>query len=772
MADLLIEIGCEELPADAIVPLARGLATGLLATLVDAELVAAPASLGGTGPEPEWFATPRRIAARWPDAAAAQPDREVERRGPAVAAAYDGDGAPTKALAGFLRSASAELDDLETLETPKGAWVMLRRRQAGRALADVVGEALPGIVASLPMPRRMRWGAGDAEFLRPVEWLLALHGEKTLPLELFGLAAGRETRGHRFHAPEPVALADAADYEATLERAHVVADFAARRERVVDGAREAVAAIDPTTLAIEGPAVPGHASEPLAPRLDDALVDEVTALVEWPVALVGRFDAAFLDLPKEALVQTMEENQRYFAVLDGGGELGDAFVVVANLESSDPATVVAGNERVIRPRFEDTQFFWEQDRLRTQDHQRSLADFRPALDRVLFQEKLGSVGDKVERLRSLGVALCGLLGRESLAVEVDLAASLCKCDLASAIVGELPKMQGIAGDHYARLDGHPPEVADAMSAHYLPTQAGGPLPYLTVGQTLALADKLDTLVGIYGQGLVPTGAKDPFGLRRAAIGIVRILLADHPHLRETRTEGDGWRFPRGEAIDVDLAELVAAAARAYAGRLDDIDEEAIVGYVVERLRGLLLERGASADALDAVLAKGITHPLDIVLRLEAIEAFRTDEAAPVLAAASKRARNILRKSGAEAADAVDADVLVEEAERALHERLEALRPEIESRLERRDYAEAMRLTATLREPLDAFFDAVMVMDEDPRLRANRLALLGELERLCGATAELSRLTPKDAAPEGAAGAGTGAGTGERTDTPSSAGAGT
>ena len=699
MAELLIEIGCEDLPAGSVVPMAESLQRQLCDVLVAAKLVEAsgpngPGDLAGSAV----FATPRRIAVRFPEVAARQPDRDVERKGPALAAAYDADGQPTRALAGFLGSAGASVDDVATLETPKGEWIVVRQRRPGASLADIVDAALPGIVQGMPMPRRMRWGAGEAEFLRPVVWLLALHGSGILPLSLFDLAAGNVTYGHRFHAPVAIYLDDPSDYEHALERANVMADVGVRRARVVDQ-------VERVATEAGGVAV-----------MDAALVDEVTSLVEWPVALAGRFDERFLEIPAEALIQTMEENQRYFALRDAGGELMNAFVFVANIESRDPAIVVDGNERVIRPRFADTMFFWNQDRERT------LASLRPALSRVLFQEMLGSVGDKVERLESLVTVLAPMTGAD--ADETRLAAGLCKSDLVSAIVEELPKMQGIAGRYYAARDGHPPAVAVAMEEHYFPKQAGAALPSNAVAQTLALADKVDTLVGIHGQGLVPSGAKDPFALRRASLGIVRIL-------REGGANGGG--------LDIDVAALIAAAARGYAGRVDDIAEPVIVAYVVERLRGHLVERGASADAVDAVLAKGVSHPLDIDARLVAIERFRTTPAAASLAAATKRIGNILRKAATSIPDAVDADALTEPAERALADALDAVRPDIEERFAERDYAGAMAATATLREPVDAFFDTVMVMAEDRRLRDNRLALLRQVATLCGFTAELSRL---------------------------------
>ena len=693
MADLLIEIGCEDLPASSVVPLADHLGLKLFTALGESQLLGSRAREADF--EPVVFATPRRIGVRFRKIEGRQPDRDIERKGPSLAAAYDADGQPTKALAGFLRSAGASVEELSTVETPKGEWVVLRQRRPGLSLAEVLAEALPGIVASMPMPRRMRWGSGSEEFLRPVVWLLAVHGAETLPLSLFGLEAGNETRGHRFHAPAPIRIDDPERYEEALRDAYVVADYYERHERVERQVRRVAAEAGGTAL------------------MDGALVDEVTALVEWPVALAGRFDEAFLELPDEALIQTMEENQRYFALRDRTGALMNAFVTVANIESRDPATVIDGNERVIRPRFADTMFFWEQDRART------LASFRPELDRVLFQERLGSVGDKVERLEALAAALAPAIGVDP--EEARLAASLCKCDLVSAIVGELPKMQGIAGRYYARRDGCSEAVAVAMEEHYFPKQAGGALPAGPLARTLALADKADTLVGIHGQGLVPSGAKDPFALRRASLGIVRIL--------------------REGGYDLDLAALVALAARGYAGRIDPIDERAIVGYVVERLRGHLVECGASPDALDAVLAKGLSHPLDIDARLEAIERFRTTEAASALGAANKRIANILRKASVPIPATVDDAALVEPAERGLAEALEAARPDIETRFAARDYAGAMAATATLREPVDAFFDAVLVMAEERRLRDNRLALLGQVETLCGFTAELSRLAP-------------------------------
>ena len=700
VADLLIEIGCEELPAHPVVPMVLHLADAVRAALAEADLG------GGTV---ETFATPRRLAARWRGVRARQADREVERQGPAVAAAFEGgdpDGAPTRALEGFLGKAGAGVGDVRVVGEGKKARVAVTVVEPGRALVEVVQTALDEAIRRMPMPRRMRWGDGEAEFLRPVAWLAALHGEAVLPLAAFGLEAGRETRGHRVHAPGPHALGGAGDYESVLRGARVEPDVLARRERIVEG------------VAAEAARVGGE------PVMDDALVDEVTNLVEWPVALAGRFEARFLEIPKEALIQTMRDNQRYFALLEADGALRPAFVTVANLESTDPARVVDGNERVIRPRFADTMFFWEQDARST------LASRRPALDGVLFHPELGSVGDRTRRLERLAAALAPAVGADPGAARA--AASLAKCDLVSAIVEELPEMQGIAGRYYAARDGHAEDVALAVEQHWWPVQAGSALPEGAVGTAVALADRLDALVGIFGIGKRPTGTKDPFALRRAAIGTCRLLVEP------------------GHALDLDAA--IGAACAAYAApageggaELPALDVAEVRDFVLERLRVHLVEQvGRPADAVDAVLATGASAPSDVDARVRAVEAFRATPAAVSLSRAAKRCGNLLRKAradGVAVADAVDPARLAEPAERALVEALDAARPGIDAAIDGGDHGAAMGATAGLAGPVDRFFDEVMVMDEDASLRANRLALLADLAALSNRTADLSRLAP-------------------------------
>ena len=687
MTDLIIELGCEELPAASVVPMAQHFGDVLATALRACELFDG---------EPQIFATPRRIAARFVNVGERQPDTEVERRGPASAAAFK-DGKPTKALEGFMRSAGVTLEQIATIETPKGEWVVARQTQAGKSLTEVLVEAVPEAMKTMPMPRRMRWGAHPQEFLRPVVWLLAMHGQTVLPLEVLGLQASNKSFGHRFHAPDAITLSSPDDYETSLEAAYVLADPIKRRARIVEQVRTVAATIGGT------------------PVMDEELLDEVNALVEWPVALAGRFEASFLEIPKEALIQTMQENQRYFALLDDKDGLMPAFITIANLESRCPETVVDGNERVIRPRFADTMFFWSQDK------KHPLATHRTQLSRLLFQEKLGSVADKVQRMETLGEWLASQLSMD--ASDVTLAVSLCKCDLNTEIVKELPKMQGICGRYYATRDGHPAVVCEAMEQHYFPNKAGGPLPEGVVSQIVSLADKTDTLAGIFGLGMKPTGARDPFGLRRASLGIVRIIVE--------------------QKLDLDLDDLLLQALDNYGDRLKSPERGAMLEYVIERMRGYLADKGYAADAIDAVLAKGLTRPLDIVARLEAMQQFRSTDAAISLAAASKRIGNILKKVQSGLPDVVNESLLREPAEVALQAQVARLKPVISQHMQVRDYQASMRETANLREPVDTFFDDVMVMDENVELRNNRLALLNQVNELCCSTAELSLLQPSE-----------------------------
>lgn len=702
MSDLLIELGCEELPAEWSQALANALASGLHAALSSAELV-------DEAQQPASYATPRRLAVHWREVRERQADRDVERRGPAVKAAWqDGDvgGTPSKALAGFLKSAGATVDQLITIETPKGAWVAVRQVQAGRSLDQVLAEALADVIDKLPMPRRMRWGGEAHEFLRPVLWLLALHEDRVLDVGALGLVADRMTRGHRTHAPGPHRVGRAADYLSVLESAYVLADVEARRARIDEQVKQLAAEAGGTAVS------------------DAALLDEVTSLVEWPVALAGTFEERFLEIPKEALIQTMQENQRYFALLDDHGELMPGFITVANLESQNPAVVVDGNERVIRPRFEDTMFFWKQDAGKT------LASRRPNLSKVLFEEALGSVGDKADRMGELCELLAPQLG--AAVADARRAAELAKCDLVSEIVKELAKMQGIAGRYYALRDGESPAVAAAVEEHYWPKRAGAVLPSNPVARTVALADRLDTLVGIFGIGRKPTGAKDPFALRRAAIAMVRIAIEAE--------------------LTLDMDALIAETAAIYARRgvaLGSLDTDDISQFVRERLRvHLVTEEQLPGDVVEAVLALSIPlDPFDVYRRCRATAAFRDESAALSLSAAGKRIDNLLSKSaGDQRVDgAVSTELLREPAEKDLHAAIASMQTLVAAAMAEGDYTAALRAVATLAAPVDRFFDDVMVMAEDEAVRGNRLALLQSLSALANGVAKLAHLAPIDGA---------------------------
>ena len=691
--DFLVELLTEELPPKALPELEGALREGIATRL---------AALGLKHGALDSFATPRRLAVRVRRLAVRQGDSRMQRRGPPLSAAFDAAGAPTRAAQAFAQSCGVAVEALGRERDPKGneclSW------SGVKSGADTV-TLLPGVVQealdALPIPKRMRWGAGDAEFVRPVHGLLMLFGREVVPATILGTPAGALTRGHRFMAPKPIRIGTPSGYErALLTRGKVVARFAERRERI----RSQVTAVA-TTLA-------GRA------LIGDALLDEVTALVEWPVAIAGRYEERFLALPREVLISTLQDHQRYFAVEDEGGRLMPWFITVANLESRDPAVVRAGNERVVRPRLSDAAFFWEQDR-RTR-----LAARRAGLDAVTFQAKLGSIGAKVERVAQLARAVAAAIDDDAECAAA--AAQLAKCDLLTAMVGEFPELQGIMGRYYALADGEPPEIAAAIAEHYQPRGATDGLPETRTGIALAIADRLDTLAGIFAIGQKPTGAKDPFGLRRAAIGVLRIVLE--------------------KRLELDLAALIDAAVAAQpvpeASGSGAATAAELYGYVLERLRAHYLENasaGVSVEMFEAVLATRPTSPLDFDARLRALVAFLKGSDSAALTAANKRSANILKKSESGPLRSVDPALLREEAERALHAAVEALRAPCEAALARRDYAAAFELLATLRPQVDAFFDRVLVNDSDAALRGNRFALLGGLRALFTRIADLSRL---------------------------------
>jgi glycyl-tRNA synthetase beta chain len=708
--DFLVEIGTEELPPKALRGLEQAFASGLRSGLDKAALEHGDLIS---------FATPRRLAVWVKRLAASQPEQDIKRRGPPVSAAFDAVGAPTRAALAFAQSCGTTVDALQRVDEGKGVFLFFVGTKAGAAVADL----LPGIVRAaleaLPIPRRMRWGSSDAEFVRPVHWLIMLYGKDVIPTTLLDTAAGNMTRGHRFHAPKPIRITSPASYERALrERGYVLPDFAVRRELI----RERVNA---TATELGGRALIG-----------EALLDEVTALVEWPVPLAGRFEERFLQLPREVLISTLQEHQRYFPVEDEQHRLLPCFITVSNIESRDPSKVREGNERVVRPRLADAAFFWDQDR------KQPLAARRDALNAVTFQVKLGSIGDKTRRVRALAGEIAAARNKER--AETERAAELCKCDLLTAMVGEFPELQGIMGTYYALADGETPEVAVAIREHYLPRGAGDELPETHPGLAVAIADKLDTLAGIFAVGEKPTGTRDPLGLRRAAIGVLRILI-------ETGIDLDLRHFV-GRALELarlDIERIAAAAGKPAPVIVPERVAADVYDYVMERLRAYYLEGvgtrptiGAATmttEMFDAVLATSPVSPLDFDARLKALRAFLELPEAVSLTAANKRIANILRKSGATPSTQIDVETLREAAEVRLFDSMRALRDAVSVATAQREYANALGRLAQLRPAVDEFFDQVMVMDEDPKLRANRLALLAQLQGLFAGVADLSRL---------------------------------
>jgi len=682
--DFLFELGTEELPPLALPELERALAESLRSAL---------AAAGIAHGELVSYAAPRRLAVLIRSLATRQGEQRIKRRGPPVSAAFDKQGQPTRAATAFADSCGVSLETLGRIHEGKGEFLYFEATQPGAETASLLPSMVQAALDALPIPKRMRWGASEAQFVRPVHWVVLRLGAAVLPARILDTDSGGRSRGHRFHAPGWLDIDAPARYADILrEQGHVIASFAERRDMIRHQVTTSAAAQGGTAV------------------LDESLLDEVTALVEWPVAVVGRFDERFLALPREVLLSTLQEHQRYFAIEGADGALTPFFITISNIDSREPVRVREGNERVVRPRLSDAAFFQQQDR------RAPLAAWRDDLDKVTFQAKLGSIGDKVRRVQALAAHIAPALGGD--AAHAERAALLCKCDLLSAMVGEFPELQGIMGAYYALADGENPEVAAAVREHYQPRGAGDALPGTLTGAAVALADKLDTLAGIFAIGQKPSGTKDPFALRRAAIGVLRIIL-------ESR-------------FDLDLGELVAQAVKLQPVQQAGCAEE-VLSYILERLRAHYQEAGVASEIFDAVLATGSRRPLDFDARVNAVAAFRSLPEAESLAAANKRIANILKKSAAETAASVDVSLLQVDAERALHAALEGVSAGVEADLASRRYNAALTTLAGLRPAIDAFFNDVMVNDPDPALRANRLALVGRVRELFSGVADLSRL---------------------------------
>ena len=683
--DLLIEIGTEELPPKALLTLSNAFTNGIINGLKDARI--------GMG-EVTSFASPRRLAVLITDVDNQQPDQKIERKGPAVKAAFDTDGNPSKAIQGFARSCGVEVDELSQQETDKGAWFVFEKEEKGKATTALIEAIVASSLQKLPTPKRMRWGDKTAEFVRPVHWLVGLFGNDVIDMNIMELQAGRTTRGHRFHQQGDITIDSPSSYEAQLEKAYVIASFAKRRDKVSTGAEQAANTLGGKVI------------------IDPALLDEVTALVEWPVAVAGNFEKQFLDVPQECLITTMEDNQKYFAVVDNNNKLMPHFITTSNIESKDVAKVSEGNERVIRPRFADAEFFWEQDK------KNPLETRVEATQKILFQKELGTLFEKTQRVTKLAGMIAKSIDAD--VTQAERAAALSKCDLMTDMVGEFPKLQGIMGRYYALQDGETENVAYALEEQYKPRYAGDDLPAHEAGKILSIADRIDTLMGIFAIGQKPTGTKDPFALRRAALAVLRIIVESE--------------------LNLDLKALLNEAAKNLSDKVDanaKINET--FGYILERLNAYYKDQGIPAGVVDSVAKLKPSSPLDFDKRVKAVAHFRELPEAEALAAANKRIGNILKKQSEHIAENVDASLFKEASETDLHTALVNQQAIVEPLFETGDYEAALKSLVSLREPVDAFFDNVMVMDEDEKLRDNRLALLNELRNTFLKIADLSVL---------------------------------
>ena len=683
--NLLIELGTEELPPKALRKLAEAFAENFTQELTKAELAFERV---------EWFAAPRRLALKVHALATTQQDKQVEKRGPAVSAAYV-DGKPTPAAVGWARSNGIEIDQAERLVTDKGEWLLYRATVAGQPTRNLIATMTATALAALPIPKLMRWGASRTQFVRPVHTLCLLLGSELVAGEVLGLHSDRIIRGHRFMGEAQFEIEHADQYPARLEeRGMVIADFARRKAFIKAGAEKAAAAL-------------GGVAD-----IEESLLEEVTSLVEWPVILTASFEEKFLAVPAEALVYTMKGDQKYFPVYDKGGKLMPNFIFVSNIDSKDPSQIIGGNERVVRPRLSDAEFFFKTDK------KQPLAARLESLATVLFQQQLGTLKDKSVRIAELAAFIAPRIGAD--VEHATRAGLLSKCDLMTNMVMEFTDTQGVMGMHYARHDGEAEDVAVALNEQYMPRFAGDELPGGKVACAVAIADKLDSLVGIFGIGQAPKGDKDPFALRRAAIGLLRIIVA--------------------KQLDLDLLDLVAKAAELYGSKLTNakvVDE--VVDFVLARFRASYQEEGIEVDVVQAVLARRPTRPADFDLRVKAVSHFRSLDAAAALAAANKRVSNILAKFEGSLNASVDTTLLQDAAEQALAAKVAGLEQQLAPLFAAGEYQAGLTALAGLREEVDNFFDKVMVMAEEEALKLNRLTLLSRLQALFLQVADISLL---------------------------------
>lgn len=683
----LVELGTEELPPKALKSLGEAFATQFEAALTQADLSFESVS---------WFAAPRRLAVYVSGLAEGQADKVVEKRGPAVSAAFDADGNPTKAAQGWARGNGIDVADAERLVTDKGEWLLHNAHVPGQSVAELLEGLINQAVSKLPIPKPMRWGNYNTQFIRPVHTLCVLYGSEVVNVSVLGLTSGRVIQGHRFHGEGRFELDHADNYASALEQQYVLADFEARKDKVRQQLEDAAQSLS------------------LKPDYNEDLLEEIASLVEWPVVLQAGFDEAFLAVPKEALIYTMKDDQKYVPLLDSNGALSNTFLFVTNIESRDASQVISGNEKVIRPRLADAEFFFNSDKKTT------LESRLESLETVLFQKQLGTLKEKSERISALSAFIASQIdANETQAARAGL---LAKTDLMSNMVMEFPDVQGVMGKYYALNDGEDAPVAEALYEQYMPRFAGDALPSSGVSASVALADKLDTLVGIFGIGQLPKGDKDPFALRRAAIGVLRIV-----------TE---------LSLPLDLETLVSKAINVYGDKLTNAETQSqVVDFVLGRFTALLQDQAIAIDVIQAVAARRPTKPADYLARVHAVDKFRALEEAEALAAANKRVANILAKQNVEVTDTVNINesLLAEEAEKALYAELKVAQKEVDIALPSQDYTRILTALATLRNVIDNFFDNVMVMADDEAVKNNRLALLSLLRQLFLTTADISIL---------------------------------
>lgn len=695
MSTILFELGCEELPPKSLKPLRDALQTSVTEQLNEAEIGFDSIKA---------FAAPRRLAIRIEGISDKQPDRSEQKRGPAIKAAFDSDGNPTRAAMGFAKGLGIDASELITINTDKGDYVGYEQIIQGQATTELLPTIFQTALDNLPIAKRMRSGASRNEFVRPVQWAVLMQDDAVIDATIQGHQTGKQTRGHRFHSPDYHEITHANDYEQLLDDLKVVADFDKRQTLIKNQVK---------TLADEVNA------DPIVPQ---DLLDEVTALVDFPIALRANFEARFLQVPQEALISTMQADQKYFCLTDKAGKLQPYFIFITNIESKDPNQIIEGNEKVVRPRLADAEFFF------LQDQKQPLFALTESLKTRVFQDKLGTIWEKSERIAKLAAFIATLMQQQGRDINVDetvRAAILSKADLASSLVGEYPELQGIAGTYYARLNDEPEAVAASLQEQYLPKFSGDVLPQTPIGICLALADRLDTLVGIFAIDQAPTGSKDPFSLRRSAIGILRILIE--------------------KQLPINLVALVEQAIKGYStsegskiAKMGDTFTQ-VMAFLNSRYRAMYTEQGVSVDTIQAVQAINPHMPLDFDQRIRAVQTFSELPQAEKLADSNKRVANILAKSEVSVADTVDEALLSEPAEQALYQAIQQAQTAVKPLLETADYTQVLQTLVSLDAPLSDFFADVMVNSEDAALKNNRLALLKQVRALFLTVADISEL---------------------------------